>query len=298
MTNISSMTGFSNENAITSVGTLDIYIRTVNSRFLEISLKIPEEMNFLEGKIRELISSKIARGKVDCRFTLHTEENELIGINTSILEKLLSLQSEVLNKVDAKELTVNEILSFPGILHANATDPEKFSVEVLGALEKCLNNLTETRKREGESLGNALLKHCDEIDNLLKDLTPKLPEILEALKTKLQKRLNEALADSLSQGTGISKDEISERIRQEITVFGMRMDVNEEMERLATHLKEVRRVLAKGGAVGRRLDFLMQEMNREANTLGSKAASIEMSDTSVNLKLAIESMREQIQNLE
>lgn len=298
MNNISSMTGFANENAHTSMGALDINIRSVNSRFLEISLKLPEEMNFLEGKIREVISSRISRGKVDCRFFLHTEDNEAIAINIPILEKLLSLQAEVLNKIDANELSVNEILAFPGILQANTEDPEKFSNEVLRSLEKCLFGLDETRKREGQALAQALLKHCDEIDTILVTLAPKLPEILEALKLKLQKRLDDALAESLSQGTGLTKEEISERIRQEVTIYGMKMDVNEEMERLATHVKEVRRVIDQGGPVGRRLDFLMQEMNREANTLGSKAASIEMSDASVNLKLAIESMREQIQNLE
>ncbi len=142
------------------------------------------------------------------------------------------------------------------------------------------------------------MKYCGQIDALVDELEPKIPLILHTMKEKLVERLDEALTQTLSENSQISKEEINDRIRQEVTLYGIKIDVNEEMERLRTHVREVRRVLDRGGAVGRRLDFLMQELNREANTLGSKAASIDMTQTSVNLKLVIESMREQIQNLE
>lgn len=300
MSNISSMTGYANAKVQTDMGLLSIDIRSVNSRFLDLSFRASEEIRFLEPKFREIISGKIARGKMECRLNLvDSGLSADTALNEEALNKLMALQTQVL-KTDpsATALRVADILNYPGIVAAPVPDPEVFAKQVLTGFEQCLEVFNESRQREGAALAQVLLKYCTQIEDLVNTLRPKIPEILQAQKDKLTERLEEALGTTLADGAQITKDEVNERIRQEITLYGIKLDVNEEMERLCTHVKEVRRTLDRGGPVGRKLDFLMQELNREANTLGSKAVSISMTDTSVNLKLVIESMREQIQNLE
>ena len=300
MSNISSMTGYANAKVQTDMGLLSIDIRSVNSRFLDLSFRASEEIRFLEPKFREIISGKIARGKMECRLNLvDSGLSADTALNEEALNKLMALQTQVL-KTDpsATALRVADILNYPGIVAAPVPDPEVFATQVLTGFEQCLEVFNESRQREGAALAQVLLKYCTQIEDLVNTLRPKIPEILQAQKDKLTERLEEALGTTLADGAQITKEEVNERIRQEITLYGIKLDVNEEMERLCTHVKEVRRTLDRGGPVGRKLDFLMQELNREANTLGSKAVSISMTDTSVNLKLVIESMREQIQNLE
>lgn len=300
MSNISSMTGYANAKVQTDMGLLSIDIRSVNSRFLDLSFRASEEIRFLEPKFREIISGKIARGKMECRLNLvDSGLSADTALNEEALNKLMALQTQVL-KTDpsATALRVADILNYPGIVAAPVPDPEVFAKQVLTGFEQCLEVFNESRQREGAALAQVLLKYCTQIEGLVNTLRPKIPEILQAQKDKLSERLEEALGTTLADGAQITKEEVNERIRQEITLYGIKLDVNEEMERLCTHVKEVRRTLDRGGPVGRKLDFLMQELNREANTLGSKAVSISMTDTSVNLKLVIESMREQIQNLE
>lgn len=300
MSNISSMTGYANAKVQTDMGLLSIDIRSVNSRFLDLSFRASEEIRFLEPKFREIISGKIARGKMECRLNLvDSGLSADTALNEEALNKLMALQTQVL-KTDpsATALRVADILNYPGIVAAPVPDPEVFAKQVLTGFEQCLEVFNESRQREGAALAQVLLKYCTQIEDLVNTLRPKIPEILQAQKDKLTERLEEALGTTLADGAQITKEEVNEHIRQEITLYGIKLDVNEEMERLCTHVKEVRRTLDRGGPVGRKLDFLMQELNREANTLGSKAVSISMTDTSVNLKLVIESMREQIQNLE
>ena len=300
MSNISSMTGYANAKVQTDMGLLSIDIRSVNSRFLDLSFRASEEIRFLEPKFREIISGKIARGKMECRLNLvDSGLSADTALNEEALNKLMALQTQVL-KTDpsATALRVADILNYPGIVAAPVPDPEVFAKQVLTGFEQCLEVFNESRQREGAALAQVLLKYCTQIEDLVNTLRPKIPEILQAQKDKLTERLEEALGTTLADGAQITKEEVNERIRQEITLYGIKLDVNEEMERLCTHVKEVRRTLDRGGPVGRKLDFLMQELNHEANTLGSKAVSISMTDTSVNLKLVIESMREQIQNLE
>ena len=300
MSNISSMTGYANAKVQTDMGLLSIDIRSVNSRFLDLSFRASEEIRFLEPKFREIISGKIARGKMECRLNLvDSGLSADTALNEEALNKLMALQTQVL-KTDpsATALRVADILNYPGIVAAPVPDPEVFAKQVLTGFEQCLEVFNESRQREGAALAQVLLKYCTQIEDLVNTLRPKIPEILQAQKDKLTEILEEALGTTLADGAQITKEEVNERIRQEITLYGIKLDVNEEMERLCTHVKEVRRTLDRGGPVGRKLDFLMQELNREANTLGSKAVSISMTDTSVNLKLVIESMREQIQNLE
>lgn len=300
MSNISSMTGYANAKVQTDMGLLSIDIRSVNSRFLDLSFRASEEIRFLEPKFREIISGKIARGKMECRLNLvDSGLSADTALNEEALNKLMALQTQVLmTDPSATALRVADILNYPGIVAAPVPDPEVFAKQVLTGFEQCLEVFNESRQREGAALAQVLLKYCTQIEDLVNTLRPKIPEILQAQKDKLTERLEEALGTTLADGAQITKEEVNERIRQEITLYGIKLDVNEEMERLCTHVKEVRRTLDRGGPVGRKLDFLMQELNREANTLGSKAVSISMTDTSVNLKLVIESMREQIQNLE
>jgi uncharacterized protein (TIGR00255 family) len=169
---------------------------------------------------------------------------------------------------------------------------------VLTALAEALAALAESRRREGAALATAMLAQCEQIELVAAQLSARAPELRASVERKLSERLEKALGPALSSGSTLTREEVTERIRQEVTLYALKMDVDEEIKRLTTHVVEVRRVLAAGGAVGRRLDFLMQELNREANTLGSKAAAIEMTNASVDLKILIEQMREQIQNLE
>ena len=172
------------------------------------------------------------------------------------------------------------------------------AASLLEILNRALDALVEARTREGASLAKVLLGYCDTMSATVADIRSKIPEIIAHIEEKLAERLNTALTEKLSEKGSLTKDEVSDRIRQEVTLYAMRLDVDEEMNRLDTHIREVRRLLAAGGAVGRKLDFLAQEMNREANTLGSKAAAIEMTNASLSLKITIDQMREQIQNLE
>ena len=294
-----SMTGFAHIQKLTQMGTLCVELRSVNSRFLELNLRMPEEIRVYEGKIRSLLTKRIARGKVECRMSMVAEEGTRQELNPQALAALMTLQGEVLKlQPEAKALTVSNSLQFPGMLKARSIDEEKFEAEVFEALEEALTVFAEARHREGEALAGVLNGYCDQIVATVEEIAPKIPLILEAIKAKLTERLEDALSKALTEHATLTKDEVSDRIRQEVTMYALRMDVDEEINRLLTHVKEVRRVLAAGGQVGRKLDFMMQEMNRESNTLGSKAVAIEMTNASLALKLTIEQMREQIQNLE
>jgi uncharacterized protein (TIGR00255 family) len=198
----------------------------------------------------------------------------------------------------ATPLSVAEILNWPGALETPAIDGEALRAAVLAALDEALDRLQDSRAREGAALAAGLRQRCDAIDGIVARLRERLPELRAAVERRLAERLEQALGGSLSATSGLTREDVAERIRQEVTLYGLRADVDEELSRLATHVTEVRRTLEAGGAVGRRLDFLMQELNREANTLGSKATAIDLSQAAIELKLLIEQMREQVQNLE
>ena len=197
-----------------------------------------------------------------------------------------------------KPLTVSQILSFPGILEPKTVDIGALKQEVMNGLEQVVQILLLARSREGASLVKVVLSYCDKIEKTVNQLVPKLPNIIENIQKKLQERLSEALAKTLSERTSLTKEDINDRIRQEVILYAIKLDVDEEINRLLTHINEIRRLLKDGGEVGKKMDFMIQELNREANTLGSKASAIEMTRTSLDLKVNIEKMREQIQNLE
>jgi uncharacterized protein (TIGR00255 family) len=300
MSRIASMTGFAVAQRPSALGTVGVELRTVNSRFLDLNLRIADELRGAEPAVRERLTKRIARGKLDCRIGLQRRiDATLQKLNAGGLAELRRLEAEVRGALpDVAALTVADVLAWPGVVDGTSTDHEALQRDLLQALDEAIDALLDTRAREGEALRRALLERCDAIDAIATQVRTRVPELRVAMERKLVERLDQALAASLAGAGVLSRDEISERIRQEVTLFGLRSDVDEELSRLATHVAEVRRVLAVGGAVGRRLDFLMQELNREANTLGSKATAIELTNAAVELKIAIEQMREQIQNLE
>lgn len=298
---VASMTGFAAASRATSLGALSVELRSVNSRFLDLSLRNPDDIRSLEPAVREAIAARIARGKMECRLSIARRNHESAAprLSAEALHQVATLERQVATAIhDARPLSIAEILAFPGVIEAHTPDPEVLRAEVLGVLAEALDAFCASRAREGAALAAALLAACDRVDAVTTEVAARLPEILAGVERKLAERLQAALGRNLSENSALTREEVTDRIRQEVTLYAMKMDVDEEIQRLRTHVAEVRRVLAAGGAVGRRLDFLMQELNREANTLGSKAAAIEMTKASVELKLVIEQMREQIQNLE
>lgn len=294
-----SMTGFAHHQVQTLLGILNIELKSVNSRYLEVSCRLPDELKAFEGDIRSILTSGVKRGKLDCRISWMGDIKVEKELDTDALKTLLSLQKQVLEELpSATSMSVESILTYPGLLKSKTIDQETLKAEVLQGLKGALDIFNGSRHREGEALSSVIENYCSQIESIVSELKPKLPLMLEALQQKLEQRLSESLEKILSAKSELSSEEVRERIRQEVLLYAIKMDVDEEMNRLLTHVKEIRRTLTQGDEVGKKLDFMMQELNREANTLGSKAVAIEMTQTSLNLKIVIEKMREQIQNLQ
>ena len=294
MKTVASMTGYATADGATPVGIVTVECRSVNTRFLDLTLRLDEGIRFVEPLVRETLQKRLTRGKVEVRMTLRPNESAMPArVNEPALKRLLELQQQIQNvNPEADSLSVAEILEMPGVVEAEKTDKDAVSAAVLAILNKALDALVEARAREGAALSKVLLGYCDNMQATVNDVRVKIPEIVSHIESKLTERLNGALTEALTEKSTLSAEEVCDRIRQEVTLYAMRLDVDD------THIREVRRLLAAGGAVGRKLDFLAQEMNREANTLGSKAAAIEMTNASLSLKITIDQMREQIQNLE
>jgi uncharacterized protein (TIGR00255 family) len=284
------MTGYAALTRETAQGSLFLELKSVNNRFLDLQFRVVEELRSIEPALRELIAAKIGRGKVDCRvsFTPAAAAGKELSLNAELLHRLGELEREVRAAIPgAQPLRTGEILNWPGMLGGAAAGTDNLREPCLVLMREALAELCATRSREGGKLADMILERVAKMQALVDRVSPLLPLAIAAYQEKLAARLREALA---------ANDE--ERIRQEIAVFGIKVDVAEELNRLSAHLQEVRRVLDAGGAAGKRLDFLMQELNREANTLGSKSVSKDVSETAIELKLLIEQMREQIQNVE
>lgn len=297
---VASMTGYAVASGATPLGTVTIECRSVNSRFLDLALRLNEDLRFADPLFRETLQKRIARGKVEIRGYITPDENAApVRINTAVLNRLIEVQNTILETLpQANKLSVSNLLAMPGVMVTDRPDQDAVAQAVLTVLNNMLDAFTASRAREGEALANVLLNNCEQIEEVVTDIKGRMPDILAHIENKLRERLENALSSALTEKSTLTREEVSDRIRQEVTFYALRMDVEEEINRLFTHVAEVRRILKKGGAVGRRLDFVVQEMNREANTLGSKAAAIEMTNASVALKVIIEQMREQIQNLE
>lgn len=287
---IFSMTGFAAVTRELEQGSLSMDLRSVNSRYLEIHFRLDEAFRALEPALREQIGSALSRGKVECRlnFTERAAGQAPLRLNTALAEHLAQLGRSVQALLpDGQPLGVADLLRWPGVIASESISAESMQETCLGLLRQGLDELSATRRREGEKLKTFLLQRADQMDALVAQVLPHIPRLVAAHQEKLAARLREAMA------TGDD-----DRIRQEVALFAQKIDVDEELSRLQTHLAELRRILEKGGAAGKRLDFLMQELNREANTLGSKSAASEVSQTAMELKVLIEQMREQIQNIE
>ncbi|HYN13726.1 MAG TPA: YicC/YloC family endoribonuclease [Burkholderiales bacterium] len=286
---IQSMTGYAAASADSPRGTLSIELRSVNARFLDVQLRVAEELRALEPMLREMISARLARGKVDCRvFFSATGAPAAQRLNPEALERLAGLAAEAAKAFPgAAPLRVADVLRWPGVVAEAPAEEEQTRAAAERIGRRALDELTAARAREGAKLAAAIRSHVAVMRGRLEQAAPLVPQSLAAYQAKLGERLREAL--------GSADDE---RIRAEMAVFAVKVDVDEELTRLRAHLGEVERTLDKGGAVGKRLDFLAQELNREANTLASKAASQAVSDCALELKLLVEQMREQVQNIE
>lgn len=299
MSQVYSMTGYAAAQAPSPLGIISLEVRSVNSRFLDLTLRTADELKCTETALRSILTQSVGRGKVEIRTGVKAELNETSGsINPAALSLVQKLQTEVLAALpEARPMSAAEILAYPGVVRTAEANPEELTKIMSGLLTTALEAFKKSAEREGAALAEVLKGYCDKIDAIADAVQVRMPDIVAAAQAKLTQRLEDALSKALTAHSQLTSEEVSDRIRTEATLYAMKIDVDEEVNRLKTHTKEVRRVLTAGGPVGKRLDFLMQEMNREANTLGSKAAAIEMTDASLNLKLLIEQMREQIQNL-
>jgi uncharacterized protein (TIGR00255 family) len=287
---IQSMTGYASRTQEVSGGSLSLELKSVNSRFLDIHFRVGEELRMAEPALREAIAARVGRGKVECRayFMASAKGAQQLQLNEDLLARLDVLDRKVRQALpEARPLAVGEVLRWPGIFGEEALDQESLVASAVAAARVLLDDFSASRAREGDKLKQIILERVVRMRELVAQVAPYIPAAQEAFQEKLKQRLVDAI--------GSADDE---RVRQEVVVFAARIDVAEELARLVTHLDEVERVLKQGGAVGKRLDFLMQELNREANTLGSKSVVSEVSKTAMDLKLLIEQMREQVQNLE
>lgn len=287
---ICSMTGYAVKTREVERGNIQLELKSVNSRYLDIHFRIGEELRALEMPLRELLSSRLSRGKVECRLNFNAAATgaDSLQINGQLLTSLQTLEAQVRSAMpDARSLSVSDVLRWPGMLGDQSLDCSALSPLVLELARQTLDEFVATRAREGDKLGAIIIERVARIRDIVAAVAPRIPEAQALFTEKLKQRLSEALGGNSE-----------ERVLQEVAVFASRIDVAEELSRLVTHLDEVERVIKQGGACGKRLDFLMQELNREANTLGSKSAVTEVSQASMDMKLLIEQMREQIQNLE
>ena len=303
---ICSMTGYAVTTHETSSGTLTIEVKSVNSRFLDLQFRINDDLRALEPVLREAIMARITRGKVECRlsFGRKVAGGTTQALNSGALDALANLQAEIRRHfADAAPLSVNELLRRPGDIEEAEMSQETLQADVAAAMQATMNAFVDSREREGNALQTMLLSRVDDMEAIVQKITPLMPQVVAQFQQKATERMLEALGLAAGNGSGaaqasVTREEALDRIRQEVTLYGIRVDVAEELTRLAAHLSETRAILKKGGQVGKRLDFMMQELNREANTVGSKAAVKELSDASMAMKLLIEQMREQVQNLE
>ncbi|MFN9389921.1 MAG: YicC/YloC family endoribonuclease [Betaproteobacteria bacterium] len=286
---IHSMTGFAALTRELPAGTVSLELRSVNHRYLDVQFRMPEEFRAFEPAMREAIAARLSRGKVECRVGLtRAPDAASLEISEPLLARLAQLNAQVRARLPgAAELSVADVLRWPGIFGAEALPAEALREGFLALLADAVAEFDATRAREGAKLTAVLLERVSTMETLSAEVAPKIPALVAAHQEKLAQRLRDAVA---------TLDE--ERICTEVSMFATRIDVDEELQRLTTHLSEVRRILAKGGSVGKRLDFLMQELHREANTLGSKSVDAGVSQTAMELKVLIEQMREQVQNIE
>ena len=287
---IYSMTAFARATADSPQGNVTCEIRSVNSRYLEPHFKLPEVLRAIEGPLREKLRNELGRGKVEIalRYQTTQQSDEGLSINESLAQQLINAAHQMAqNNSSLGQINPLDVLRWPGVMQEAKTDEDALQNTALAAAADAIADLKAARAREGEVLAGFIEQRLAAISDICDDVEKVLPEIMAHQRQRLENRLGE-LSEQLD----------SERVEQEMVILLQRADVDEELDRLRTHIAEVRRVLKKGGHCGRRLDFLMQELNREANTLSSKSQAANTTSNAVELKVLIEQMREQIQNIE
>src|SRR6478735_3984886 len=282
------MTAFASGERPTPWGTLSCELRSVNHRFLEIGTRLPDDLRALEPAMRERIGARISRGKVDVGMRLRAPEgSEALQVDAVVVEQLADIARDLQNRFPTLQIGFTDLLQFPGVLGTRATDTAALHAEALSLLDAVISDFVAAREREGASLAAVIGERNAGIARIAADVRTLVPTIRAALKQKLETRLAD-LAQPVDPG----------RFEQELVLGLQKLDVDEELDRLDSHVAELRRVLTQREPVGRRLDFLLQEFNREANTLGSKSVDARTSAAAVELKVLIDQVREQIQNIE
>jgi uncharacterized protein (TIGR00255 family) len=287
---ILSMTGYASLESNTKNGVLLLECRSVNHRYLELQLKLDDNLRQFEATARELVQAKLGRGKVDIRMNMMREAGADTApqLNHIVLQQIAeSAKTAAQYFPHTQPVNMLDILRMPGVMMADAMDNDALEADFKQSLNQVLQSFIDAREREGAKLKAIILDRLQQVEQHVTKVKPMMPGLIGQYQSKLMTKLHEA-----------TNSHDDDRIRQEIVLYAQRIDVDEELSRLTSHISEVKRILQVGGAVGKRLDFLMQEMNREANTLGSKSVAIETSQISMELKVLIEQMREQIQNIE
>ena len=288
---ILSMTGFAVQHRELGRVSLHIELRSVNSRFLDLAFRLGDDVRLAEPALREMLTARLSRGKVECR--LYLQKNDAasaaeMSLNGALLQQLKAAQTQAqVVFPQAKALSVSELLRWPGMMADDSVGFDELMPVIREMASAAIDEFLASRQREGAKLASIINERVEGMRALAQRAAPQMPALVEAYQVKLTERLREAVA---------TLDE--DRIRQEVALFAQRIDVDEELDRLRTHLDEVDRILKKGGISGKRLDFLMQELNREANTLASKSAATDVTAVAIEMKVLIEQMREQVQNIE
>ena len=286
---IRSMTAFADGEMNVDNLTILCDLRSVNHRYADVSVKLPERLRFAEADVRRLIGDKLKRGKIECALSYKKQTgSQNFNVNLLTVQNLLAATAEIETLMRSPQaFSALDVLMFPGVQHETETEKDALREKIVALVNDTLDKMLETRAREGEQLAMLLSDRCEKVVELVEAANKRMPEVLNNLRSKLVARVNELVAEPNL-----------DRLEQELVLLAQKLDVAEELDRLQTHVKEVLRALKQAEPIGRRLDFLMQEMNREANTLGSKSADREMTQISIDLKVLIEQMREQIQNIE
>ena len=285
-----SMTGFARSERATAAGLLAWEIRSVNHRYLEVSLRLPEELRGSEAEYRRAISVAARRGKVDASLYLRpvTVTGRELTLDDAMLDRLIEQASAVRRRLGAEgRIDAVDLLRWPGVVREAEKDAAPLAAAAMDLLAEALASFTTSRAAEGERIAQMLSSRSSQVNTIVDEVRSRLPEVQSRIRAKLQERL-------AALGAEVNPD----RLEQEIAILVQKMDVAEELDRLQSHVEEMSTTLASGEAVGRKLDFLMQEFNREANTLSSKSQDVETTRKAVELKVLIEQMREQVQNVE
>jgi uncharacterized protein (TIGR00255 family) len=285
---IKSMTAFASGERASEWGTLGCELRSVNHRFLELGIRLPDELRALEPALRERVASRVARGKIDLSLRLRPPEGgDALQLNPRMVAQLSEIALDLSSRFGHLRTGLNELLQFPGVLQTRAGNAELLQAEALALLDTVLGDFIAAREREGGKLATGISERVDGIARIAAEVRTLMPVIRAGQRLKLEARLAD-LAQPADPG----------RLEQELVLWLQKLDVDEELDRLDSHIVEIRRVLVQKEPVGRRLDFLLQEFNREANTLGSKSVDTRTSQAAVELKVLIDQVREQIQNIE